>query len=594
MFRTFHAVKAADPVAYVVKFTPTGDKELDGLLQQTSSLTALQKKLPAAPFALIGRAQADAAQFVIVLHSLGYDSGSVAITIDGKGLTDPTLLATLTSAPEKPPVDVVVSASPGPLYHLAKIDFSSLPPGFTLPDIVKPGDPARAQPILAVTPAMISALRNAGYAFAQVGQPFALADDADHTLSVSYTVTSGPHVDIGPVSFEGLTRTRETFLRRHIPPLTGQPFSDAALSGARDSLLGLGVFSSVTPVPAKTESPPGQVPVTFQVIEQKRHAVTLGGSYATDTGFSLTASWEDRNVFRNAETLTITGAISGFGGSATPSPGYDLKGVFAKPDYHIPSQTLTLTAEALKQSLTAYDQTALLASGILSRPITKHLNGSYGLGFITENIKQEGASRDYVLAQIPFSLTYDSTDSVFEPTNGYRGNLALTPTKPVAGGSGEYVIVQASGSTYLAVEPGARGILALRALLGTIQGASQFQVPPDERFYGGGSATVRGYSYQTIGPLFPDDTPEGGIAIDAGTIEFRQRILKSFGIVPFVDAGQVSAHNKPFAGPVSVGAGLGLRYYTGIGPIRVDFAVPMKRTAGSSAFALYIGLGEAF
>jgi translocation and assembly module TamA len=462
------------------------------------------------------------------------------------------------------------------------------------PDIIKPGEPARAEPILAVTPAMVSALRNAGYAFAQVGQPFALADDHTHTLSVSYTVTSGPHVDIGPISFSGLSRTREQFLRRHISLRQGQPYSDTALSSTRDSLLGLGVFSSVTPVPAKTEAPPGQVPVTFQVTEQKRHAVSFGGSYATDTGFSVTASWEDRNVFRNAETLTITAAISGFGGTATPSPGYDLKGVFAKPDYDIPSQTLTLSAEALKQSLTAYDQTAILVRGILSRPLTPHLNASYGAEFITENIKQEGTSRDYVLLQLPLALTFDNTDSVFEPTKGFRANLSLTPTKPLAGAGGEYAIIQVSGSTYLAVEPAARGILALRALVGTIQGASQFQVPPDERFYGGGTGTVRGYSYQTIGPLFPDDNPEGGTAIDAGTIEFRQRVFKSFGIVPFVDAAQVSAHSRPFAGPVSVGAGLGLRYYTSIGPIRVDFAVPLKRTAGSSSFALYIGLGEAF
>jgi len=594
LLRGFHAVHAADPVTYRVRFAQSGDKELDLLLKQTSSLVALQKKLPAAPFALIGRAQADAAQFVIVLHSLGYDAGSVRITIAGKALSDPGLLAALTAAPEKPPVEVVVSTEHGQLYHVGKIVFSSLPPGFTLPAIIKQGDPARAQPILAVTPAMVSALHDAGYAFAQVSAPYALADDANHTLGVTYTVNSGPHVDIGPISFNGLTRTREAFLRRHIKLRRGQPFSDAALSSARDSLLGLGVFSSVTPVPAKSEIPPGQVPITFRVTEQKRHAVNLGGSYATDSGFSLSASWEDRNLFRNAETLTITGSISGFGGSATPSPGYDLTAIFAKPDYYIPSQTLTLTGEALKQSLTAYNQTALLASAILSRPLAKHLNGSYGIRFITENIQQEGMSRDYVLLQLPLSLTYDSTDSVFEPSKGYRANVSLTPTKPLAGGSGEYVIVEASGSTYLAIEPGARGILALRALLGTIQGASQFQVPPDERFYAGGTGTVRGYSYQTIGPLFPDDLPEGGIAIDAATMEFRQRIFGSFGIVPFVDAGQVSAHSAPFAGSVSIGAGLGLRYYTSIGPLRVDFAIPLKRTAGSSAFALYIGLGEAF
>jgi translocation and assembly module TamA len=164
----------------------------------------------------------------------------------------------------------------------------------------------------------------------------------------------------------------------------------------------------------------------------------------------------------------------------------------------------------------------------------------------------------------------------------------------VVGAAGVFLIAQGSASTYLAVEHDARGVLALRALVGSIQGATQFQVPPDQRFYAGGSATVRGFTYQTIGPLFPDDTPEGGTAIDAGTVEFRQRIGKSFGIVPFVDAGQVSADSKPFTGTLRVGAGIGARYYTGIGPIRIDVAVPLNRTPGSSSFALYIGLGEAF
>jgi translocation and assembly module TamA len=590
----FHNVFAANPVDYTVQFTPSGDKELDGLLKVTSSLAALEKKLPAAPFALIGRARADQAQFIVVLHSLGYDAGSVSITVDGKALDGSGLLDALTDAPAHPPVDVVVTADKGPLYHLDRVMFSTLPPGFTAAAGIAPGQVARAQPILSATPRMVTALHDAGYAFATVSAPFAVANDAAHSLDVTYTVVAGPHVDIGPIGFDGLTRTDPDFLRRHISLRPGQTFSDSGLSKARDSLLGLGVFSSVTPVPATAADAQGQVPIAFRVVEQKRHAVSLGGSYATDTGFSVSASWEDRNVFRRAETLTITATASGLGGSATTAPGYDLKGVFAKPDYYSRGQTLTLTLEALKQSLNAYDQTAILASGILSRPITRHLTGTYGLGFVTENIQQEGISRDYVLLQAPLSLIYDSTNSLLEPTKGIRANVSVTPTQPLTGNSSNYFILQISGSTYIPVETGARGILALRALVGTIQGASQFQVPPDQRFYAGGSATVRGYTYQTVGPLFPDDNPQGGTAIDTGTIEFRQRVYGNFGIVPFVDAGQVNAQSRPFQGTLAIGAGLGARYYTGIGPIRVDFAVPVKKTPGSGSFALYIGLGEAF
>jgi len=590
----FHRVLAANPVDYTVSFTPSGDKELDGLLKETSSLVSLEKKLPAAPFALIGRAQADRAQFIVVLHSLGYDAGSVAITIDGKALTDAGLLDALTSAPDKPPVAVVVTADKGPLYHLGQIRFTTLPAGVAVPPGVKPGDPARAQPILAATPAMVSALHNAGYAFATVSPPFAVADDATHSLNVTYTVNPGPHVNIGPISFSGLTRTDPDFLRRHIALRPGQPFSDTALNSARNSLLGLGVFSSVTAVPATAEDPPGQVPVNFRVVEQKRHAVSIGGAYATDTGFSVSASWEDRNVFRKAETLTITATASGLGGSATTAPGYDLKGVFAKPDYYARGQTLTLTLEAVKQSLQAYDQTALLGNAMLSRPLAPHLSATYGLGFVTEKIAQEGIDRNYVLLQVPLALIYDSTNSLLEPTRGLRGTLSITPTHPLTNDSSNFFIFQASGSTYIPVESGARGILALRALVGTIQGASQFQVPPDQRFYAGGTGTVRGYTYQSVGPLFADDNPQGGTAIDAGTIEFRQRIFGNFGIVPFVDAGQVSAQSRPFQGTLAIGAGIGARYYTGIGPIRIDFAVPVRKTPDSGSFALYIGLGEAF
>jgi translocation and assembly module TamA len=585
---------AANPVDYMVTFKPSGDPELDSLLAQTASLVSLQKKLPAAPFALIGRAQADQAQFLTVLHSLGYDAGSVAITIDGLDLTDPGLLDALNQAPATTNVPVVVAPSKGALFHLGQVNFSTLPTGFSPPATIRPGQVARAAPILAETPSLLSALHNAGYAFATVSPPLAVANPNTATLNVTYNVTPGPRVDIGSITFAGLKRADPDWLRRHIALKPGQRFSDTAIFAARDALLGTGLFASVTPVPQKAPSPAGDVPILFRVAEQKRHAVTLGGAYATDTGFTLSASWQDRDVFTHAETLTFTASANGLGGTGTTSPGYDLKGVFAKPDYITVGQTATLSLEGLKESVTAYNRTALLAGGALSRPLTGRVTFSYGLGFVEESVTQEGVARNYVLAQLPLTLDYDSADSALEPTRGINASISLTPTKPIKGSGSIFTIAQAEAATYIAVERDAFGVLALRGQLGSILGASQFQVPADQRFYAGGTSTVRGYTYQTVGPLFADDTPEGGLALDAATIEFRQHITKTIGIVPFVDAGQVSPTSTPFEGTLSIGAGLGLRYYTSIGPIRADFAIPLKRTAGSGSFALYIGLGEAF
>jgi len=585
---------AADPVPYAVQFAPSGDAELDGLLKQTASLVALRTRLPAAPFALIGRAQADEAQFAIVLHSLGYDAGRVDMRIDGRALNDPSLIDALNQAPANVPVMVLVTPHMGPLFHLGVVAFNSLPHGFAPPGTVRPGDVARAAPVLAARPALLSALHDAGYAFATVSPPLAVANLTTHTLNVTYTVVPGARVDIGEIAFAGLQRTDAAWLRRHIKLRPGQLFSDTGIFAARDSLLSTGVFSSVTPVPEQQLSATGDVPILFRVVEQKRHAVTIGGAYATDTGFTISSSWEDRNVFGHAETLTVSVAANGLGGSGTTSPGYDLKGVFAKPDYQVVGQTATATLEGLRESLTAYNRTALLADGILSRPVTAHLTFSYGPGSVEESVTQESTARNYALVNLPLTLSYDTANSALAPTRGVNASLALTPTKPVQGGASVFVIAQAYAATYIAVERDAFGVLALRGQVGSILGASQFQVPADERFYAGGTSTVRGYTYQTVGPLFADDTPEGGLALDTGTIEFRQHITKTIGIVPFVDAGQVNKGSGPFQGTLSVGAGLGLRYYTGIGPIRADFAVPLKRTAGSGAFQIYIGLGEAF
>jgi translocation and assembly module TamA len=199
-----------------------------------------------------------------------------------------------------------------------------------------------------------------------------------------------------------------------------------------------------------------------------------------------------------------------------------------------------------------------------------------------------------VLLQFPIGFTYNNTDSLLEPTHGINAGISLTPSLPVVGSSQPFLILQGQASTYIPVEHDGRGIVAMRIIAGSILGATTFQVPPDQRFYAGGSGTVRGYTYQTIGPLFPDDTPQGGSAMDAVNLEFRQHVWGNIGVVPFVDAGQVSSDSAPFTGTIRVGAGLGLRYYTGIGPIRFDVAFPLARTAGSGAFALYVGLGEAF
>ena len=597
----------ANPVRYNVVFEPTGSGSLDSLLKKSSSLESLHGKLKTGPFALISRAEADRKKFMTVLESQGYDSGTVAITIDGHKPSAPSLPELLEKAPSSHTATVKVTVRKGSLYHIGEIDT----PGLTVPDAksalgISVGEPAKAGPILAAGGKLQTRLENDGYAFVKVSTPVAYARPKDHTLLVRYKVTMGPKVDVGDIAFSGLKRMNPAFLKRHMALHPGEPYSRKALDKARNSLLGLNVFSSVTAGTAKSPNPPGRVPVTFSVQEQKPYAVSIGASYDSSLGIDANVSWLDRNVFGEAQRLKFSLGITGLGGTGTSytatygnhtytvRPGYNAKATYQVPDFGEVGQTLNASVEAVKQYLPAYSQTGILGNVSISRPVTKALTATIGTGVIAERIDQEGVGRTYDLVQFPLALHYSTANSLLNPTRGVRATLTVTPTVPVAGGSGIFVKTELVGSTYCDLEGKGRGVLALHGVIGKIFGASQFQVPPDQRFYAGGTGTVRGFTYQTVGPLFPDGIPEGGTAIDALETEFRQRIGKSFGVAPFIDAGQVSANGKPFTGTLRVGAGLGLLYYSGIGPIRVDVGFPINRPPGGASLAVYIGLGQAF
>jgi translocation and assembly module TamA len=291
--------------------------------------------------------------------------------------------------------------------------------------------------------------------------------------------------------------------------------------------------------------------------------------------------------------LNLTGAVN-LGGSAVTHPGYRFQAQFIKPDFLTRDQQLELDVIALDQSLKSYDQVGVIEQATLNRKFTQYWSGSVGLLGEQEKITQEDVSTHYNLFGVPIVARYDSTNNQFDPTEGIRASAGITPTQSFGSQNATFFVMQASGSTYIDLTGEGRSIVALRGLVGKIAGAGVFSLPPDQRFYAGGSSTVRGFRYQSIGPHFPDNNPTGGTAISAGTVEFRQRILGNYGVVGFIDAGQVSANGAPFTSDWRVGAGVGFRYYTSIGPIRADIAVPLNKQPGGDSFELYLGLGQAF
>ena len=616
-----HAAHAANPQSYAVDWVSSGDKAIDSTMKLTSQLETLRKTAPVDPFGLIARARGDVTRLQTVLQSFGYYDGSITITINGMGLDNGALADALAALPKKSDAHVKVDPTLGPLFHIGRIDIrGALPPGMRQKMDLSPGAPAVAADVLAAGGNLQAALQDAGYAFATVTKPVAYEVPAQHVLNLTFQVTTGPRVTIGPIGFKGLKDVHEQLLRRRLLVHTGELYDAAAIEKARQDLLSLGLFSTVS-VKLGRADPRRGVPITFVVEEAKKYTVGVSAAYSSDLGGSLGVNWGDHNVFGNGQQLTASATAINLGGSATTGLGYDAAVGYTIPDFRRPNQTLGFQVRGLRQALQAYTQTGEMAGATLSRKLSSVFSLTAGLSYEHEIIEQESLATcppllpgmkivpvsqcqrvryNYNLLLLPVSGYYDSTDlasPLVDPTHGYRMSLTVTPTYSYGGTGKTYIVVQGSIATYFDLhklfpgDPAGRSVIAARALSGAALGATQFSLPPDQRFYAGGSGTVRGYRYQSVGPEFADGNPEGGTNMQAFNLELRQRMGTNLGLVVFADSGGVSS---PSGSVYRVGVGAGVRYYTSIGPIRFDIALPTKRRPNDDRFEIYIGLGQAF
>ncbi len=590
---------AADPQPYDVAIASTGDGAVDRALHDSSTLVSLKTSAPVGPFALVTRAQGDVSRLETALHSFGYYDGHATIRIDGRALDDPGLPDALSAKPAGANAAITVSVERGPVFHLRHVTVDGPVSDADRAKLgIAPGDPAIASTVLAAQGNLLAALRDNGHALAKVSAPDAVETPADKVLDITFHVDPGPRVDIGAIDVNGLVVTNDSYVRRRLLVHSGELYNPAAIERAREDLSASGVFSSVDARIPDHLSPDGTIPLSFTVTERARHAVAFNVAYSTDTGPTAGVTFTYRNVFGNAETLSLGAAITqAETGAEVKGPGYNFNATFTQPDWLRRDQSLSYNAAFLKENLYAYSRKAALAGVSFSRKLSEQWSASAGLSAVQERVTQEGLTQSYSLLGLPLGVTYDSTgpEGLFNPTHGIKAKLTVTPTEPFGGRSSFFTLVQLSGSTYINLaDTEGRSVIALRGLVGTTQGASTFQIPPDQRFYAGGSATVRGYRYQSVGPLFPSQRPTGGSSVTAATVEYRQRFGESFGAVAFIDAGQVGQTSAPFTGTVFSGVGIGGRYYTSLGPIRLDIAVPLNKRRKDEIAEAYVGLGQAF
>lgn len=578
---------------YEVELTGVDD-DLRGTLNDSSTLVELKNDPPPSLIGLERRAESDRTRLQAALRSAGYYDARLDIKVDAA----------------RQPARVSVEVEPGPLYHYKSVTVASasgapLPGGPADPATLGlgAGEPARGQPVLDAEAGLLRSLATRGYAFAKVADRRVTVDHTDRSMDVVFTIDPGPAVRYGATRIDGLEQVDERLVRGRLPWRPGEPFDPATLDRARQDIAKLEVFDTVRVRLAERPGPDGVTPVEVTVAERKRRFIGAGVSYSTLEGIGANAYWGHRNLLGGAERLRlgvevgrVAGASGGKSSTGNNLPDLRFSANFRKPDFLWPHQSLVLNFAVTSDQPPAYDRVATELTGALEWQFTDRLTFSYGIGGERGRVRTRERSWQTAFVRIPLGLAWNGTDDLLNPAKGERASLQVTPALP-AGGDTErpFTAVQFNGSVYHDFGTGGRYVGAARVGVGSIVGATLDQIPPDHRFYAGGGGSVRGYGFQKAGPRNRFNEPTGGRSLFEAGVEMRIKVTDSIGIVPFLDAGSVYDSALPdFSQTLRLGAGLGARYYTDFGPLRVDVGVPLNQSRGDARWQLYLSLGQAF
>ena len=477
------------------------------------------------------------------------------------------------------------------------------PPRF--PDTLRgvtPGEPVTADQMLEAVEKLPERLRRRGYPLAQVSSQRYFLDRAARTLNAEIVVDTGPPALLGEIVVEGNKDVSTTYIRDRAPWKAGtEPWNESRVQDYVDELRGLGLFSmvrqrNIKDVPSPRKDGMVVLPVQLVVREGPPRSVSAAARYETDSGIGVEGEWEHRNFFGNGEKLVVSLPI-------TPEK-QGLKASFEKPAFLDRDQKLVGEASLLQEFTDAYDRRGLRVGAGIERRLSPYwwvgVGASSDSGTLTEN---DRTNEPYSFVGPHLRIVRDSRNNKINPK---RGSVLEINSKPIFGyydGFFTALGTEVEGMFYYA--PFRKGpnkgviddklVLAARVRGGSMAGAEMNNLPSTLRYYAGGAGSVRGYSYQAIGPRNDKGDPSGGRSYQIVNLEARYKITDEIGIVPFLDGGMVYEDALPqIFGDMRWGAGLGLRYYTPIGPVRLDVATPLNPVDGDPPLQLYISIGQSF
>lgn len=600
-----------DPVNYTVDLSVAGGDtdDLEDDLRRASSLIADEDEAVSGSLGLLAKARNDRRRLVAALYENARYDGLVTITVDGQDIAGLAPDATFDTSR---PVPVAIRVEPGQLFTLGAVRITANgvpidPERYEL----TPGSGAGSVRVLDAEGAIVTDLRNEGRPFVALAERSVVADSATGRLDVTLGLSPGERVPFGLTHVEGSGRMEPGFVAYMAGIQPGEIYSVAALDRARERLAGLGVFSTVSVRASDAQASDGTLPVQVTFAERPLRVFGAGATFSNTDGAGANAYWEHRNLFGRAESLRIEGSVSRIGAESLNSTGretdgfdYRLSGVFRKPGVLGPDSVYIGSITALTEQPLAYDRESVAVSNGVQYKIDDRQSVQVSVVAEYETITDYTGENEFLIGSVPVTYTFDARDDELNPTEGFIGKIYVEPSYDVDG-STPFVKARADASAYLSFDEADRFVLAGRLAYGNVFGADLEDVPNDRRFFAGGGGSVRGYVFQSIGPYFPQfplpgtdprfvDTPTGGVSLFEASAEVRIGVTENIQIVPFIDGGTVGEDLAPDFGEFKLGAGVGARYITGFGPIRVDVGIPLDPGPRDNSFQIYAGIGQAF
>jgi translocation and assembly module TamA len=567
-----------------------------GLEDEFRSLSELEngRKKAANAAQVTARAKDDEQLATKLLRSEGYFDGVASSTV--------------APVPNEPGhVTATISVTPGPRYTLSNIQITGAEPeptgiaGKALAPQVKVGDPIRSIAITGGEAQISLALPQQGYPFAKVGDRDVLIDGDAHTGDYTLPLSAGPRSSFGRVRTDG--KGARIFSEKHLAVFPrfkpGDLYDSRKTDDLRQALVATGIFSTVAIQPVDTgQKAADGTEITDLLVTQRKgpwRSWAAQGGYGTGQGIKGEVTWTHRNLF-SPEGALILGVIGG-----TQEQGANA--IFRRSNAGRRDKTFQITGGFDRSNYDAYDAKSINLGVNWSRqstPIWQKLwTYSYGVELVGTN--EQGAAtdptgdrprRNYLIAALPVQVQYDRSNDLLNPTKGFRATARVSPEASVRKGVKGYGRLTGQLTGYFPI--GQSIVLAGRALVSSIVGVNDVaEIAPSRRIYVGGGGSVRGFGYQELGPKDAQNNPIGGLSSTEFAAEVRYR-FGNFGVVPFFDMGRLGEKSMPSLSGLRYGAGIGGRYYTNFGPLRVDVATPINRQRGESKIALYISIGQAF